>query len=181
MRSTTRRVGTGLLKAPLSYGDQVLVGGIRGKILGGGWVDGVVQKQHPSGRVTVRIQGRNHVVSGKEVLPKRHSFTLRLPAELARPEDAEQAFASEPALLSHERWWVDEDEMSDENRFIVAVAAAPEDAELIARAPRVQEARAPRARDGGIPGTGHRAVEGRPGSSTRAGDSETGKGSTKSP
>jgi hypothetical protein len=84
--SSTKRLVTGLSRAPLPYGDQVLVGGIRGKILGGGWVDRVVQKQHPSGRVTVRIHGRNHVVSGKEVLPKRLSFTVRIPAELARPE-----------------------------------------------------------------------------------------------
>lgn len=68
MSSTTREGRHSLLKAPLSYGDQVLVGGIRGKILGGGWVEGVVQKQHPSGRVTVRTHGRNHVVSGKAVL-----------------------------------------------------------------------------------------------------------------
>jgi len=142
MRSTTQKGRHSLLKTPLSYGDQVLVGGIRGKILGGGWVEGVVQKHHPSGRVTVRIQGRTHVVSGKEVLPKRLSFTLRIPAELARPRDADQAMNGEPQPLSQERWWVDEDEITvrDENRLIVAVAAGPEDAELIARAPQMQEA-----------------------------------------
>ena len=37
MRSTTQKGRHSLLKTPLSYGDQVLVGGIRGKILGGGW------------------------------------------------------------------------------------------------------------------------------------------------
>jgi len=109
MSSTTKKLLTGLLKAPLSSGDQVLVGGIRGRILGGGWVEGVVQKQHPSGRVTVRIHGRNHVVSGKEVLPKRLSFTLRIPAELAHPRDADQPMNGEPEPLSQEHWWVDKD------------------------------------------------------------------------
>ena len=118
------------------------MGGIRGKMLGGGWVEGVVQKHHPSGRVTVRIHGRNHVVSGKEVLPKRLSFTLRIPAELTHPRDADEGLTSEPTLLSHERWWVDEDEVTvrDENCLIVALAAGPEDAELISRAPQMQEA-----------------------------------------
>ncbi len=140
--SSTSRAATVLSKMPLSYGDQVLVGGIRGKLRGGGWVEGIVQQQHPSGRVTVRIHGRNHVVSGKEVLPKRLSFTVRIPAELAPPRDADEALASEPAPLSQERWWVDEDEVTvrDENRLIVATAAGPEDAELIARAPRMQKA-----------------------------------------
>ena len=142
MSSSTKKGRHGLFKTPLSYGDQVLVGGIRGRVLGGGWVEGVVQKQHPSGRVTVRIHGRNHVVSGEEVLPKRFSFTLRLPAEVARPDGAAEPMTAEREPRSQERWWVDEDGITvrDENRLIVAVAAGPDDAELIARAPRMQHA-----------------------------------------
>ncbi len=92
--------------------------------------------------MTVRIHGRNHVVSGKDVLPKRLSFTVRLPAELGRPEAAAEASTTERQPLSHECWWVDEDGITvrDENRLIVAVAAGPEDADLIARAPQMQEA-----------------------------------------
>ena len=75
--------GGSLEDARSPTGDQVLVGGIRGKILGGGWVEGVVQKQHPSGPVTFRIHGRNHVVSGKEVFrsasPSPFGFPLNSP------------------------------------------------------------------------------------------------------
>jgi hypothetical protein len=142
--STEQHGSPGLLDQPLSYGTEVLVGGIRGKILGGsGWVDGFVMKQHPSGRVTVRIRGRNHVVSRKEVVPKRLSFTVQVPAELGRPGVPAEAVQTERQPLSQEHWWVDdEDEITvrDENRLIVAVAAGPDDAELIARAPRMQHA-----------------------------------------
>ena len=99
-------------------------------------------KQHPSGRVTVRIRGRNHVVSRKEVVPKRLSFTVQVPAELGRPEVPVEHPTAERPPLSQEHWWVDEDEVTvrDENRLIVATAAGPEDARLIARAPRMQHA-----------------------------------------
>ena len=139
---TEHHSSPGLLSQPLSYGDEVLVGGIRGKILGGGWVEGVVLKQHPSGRVTVRIRGRNHLVSGKDVVPKRLSFTVQVPADLGRPEEAPEPSTTEREAITGEHWWVDEDGITvrDENRLIVAVAAGPEDAELIARAPQMEHA-----------------------------------------
>jgi hypothetical protein len=131
-----------LLDQPLTYGTEVLVGGIRGKRLGNGWVEGFVMKQHPSGRVTVRIRGRNHVVSRKEVVPKCLSFTLRVPAELGCPAVPAEPASTERRPLSQERWWVDEDEVTvrDENRLIVATAAGPDDAQLIARAPQMHHA-----------------------------------------
>jgi hypothetical protein len=129
-RRTKQRSRPGLLKQPLAYGDEVLVGGIRGKTLGSAWVEGVVQKQHPSGRVTVRIRGRNHLVSRKDLVPKRFSFTVRVPAELGRPEDAPDPSTTKREAGAGEHWWVDEDGITvrDENRLIVAVAAGPEDA-----------------------------------------------------
>jgi hypothetical protein len=136
-----KRSRAGLLEQPLAYGTEVLVGGIRGRILcGSRWVEGFVMKQHPSGRVTVRIRGRNHVVSRKEVVPKRLSFTVQVPAELGRPEVPDEPVRTEQRPVEH--WWVDEDEVTvrDENRLIVATAAGPEDAQLIARAPRMQHA-----------------------------------------
>jgi hypothetical protein len=140
-RRMKQRTKQGFLEQPLAYGDEVLVGGVRGKTLGGGWVDGVVQMQHPSGRVTVRIRGRNHVVSRNDVVPKRLSFTVRLPAELGRPQ-ARRPLTPEREALTGEHWWVDDDEITirDEHGLIVAVAAGPEDAQLIARAPHMQHA-----------------------------------------
>jgi hypothetical protein len=140
--STPQPSSPGLLSQPLAYGTEVLVGGIRGKRLGNGWVEGFVMKQHPSGRVTVRIHGRNHVVSRKEVVPKRLSFTVAVPEELGRPEAAPGPVRPQRQPLGEEHWWVDEDEVTvrDENRLVVAVAAGPEDAELIARAPQMQHA-----------------------------------------
>jgi hypothetical protein len=92
--------------------------------------------------VTVRIRGRNHVVSRKEVVPKRLSFTVQVPAELGRPELPDEPAKTERRSISQEQWWVDEDDITvrDENRLIVATAAGPEDAELIARAPQMQHA-----------------------------------------
>ena len=132
---------TGLLQQPLSYGTRVLVGGIRGKILGNGWIEGIVQKQHPSGRVTVRIRGRNHVVSGKEVIPRSISFTVRVPADLSAPAPS-SAPPRTTAPQVPEHWWVDDDGLTvrDENRLIVATAAGPDDAQLIARAPAMEHA-----------------------------------------
>ena len=140
--STPQPSSPGLLGQPLAYGTEVLVCGIRGKRLGNGWVEGFVMKQHPSGRVTVRIHGRNHVVSRKEVVPKRLSFTVAVPEELGRPEAPPRPVRPQRQPLGEEHWWVDEDEVTvrDENRLIVAVAAGPEDAELIARAPQMQHA-----------------------------------------
>ena len=144
MRGSTKQHSTpSLLDQSLTYGTEVLVGGIRGKIFGAsGWVEGFVMKQHPSGRVTVRIHGRNHVVSRKEVVPKRLSFTVAVPEELGRPEAPPRPVRPQRQPLGEEHWWVDEDEVTvrDENRLIVAVAAGPEDAELIARAPQMQHA-----------------------------------------
>jgi hypothetical protein len=66
--------------------------------------------------------------------PSPFGFPLNSPV----PSDADEALTSEPEPLSQEPWWVDDDGVTvrDENSLILAVAAGPEDAEFIARAPR---------------------------------------------